>query len=271
MRKTNNKPIGVFDSGIGGLTIAKEIIKRLPNESIVYLGDTARVPYGSRPKEVIVGFAGELADFLLKRGVKCLVAACNTISAVALGEIEKVSPVPVIGVVNPAVKKAVLKTKNKKIGVIGTQGTIQSRAYELAIRNMDSGIKVFSAGCPLFVPLIEEGLHRHEATRLVAEDYLKEIISSNVDTLILGCTHYPLLYETIAKTVGPKVTLVDSAGPTTEELIALLRQNHLLAVQNNPTYEFFVTDAPERVYRVAGRFFGEALNGNLKRVTLPTP
>ena len=268
MLKAKNQPIGIFDSGIGGLTVTKEIVKKLPNESIIYLGDTARVPYGTRSKEVVTKFALELSDFLLKRGVKCLVVACNTISSVALKEIEKISKVPVIGVVKPAVKRAIQSTKSKKIGVIGTQGTIQSKAYENEISRIDPEIKVVSVGCPLFVPLAEEGLHKHKATKLVAKDYLKEIIAAKVDTLILGCTHYPLLYETIAETVGPDVVLIDSARPTTEELIKMLQDQDLLAETSHPTYEFLVTDAPERVYRVAGRFFGEAINGRLKKISL---
>lgn len=270
MRKAKNKPIGIFDSGIGGLTVTKEIVKRLPGESIIYLGDTARVPYGTRSKEVITKFALELTDFLLKREVKCLVVACNTISAVALGEIEKISKIPVIGVVKPAVKRAIQSTKIKKIGVIGTPGTIQSKAYENEIRKIDPKITVVSVGCPLFVPLAEEGLHKHKATKLVAEDYLKEIIVAKVDTLILGCTHYPLLYEIIAETVGLNVTLIDSARPTTEQLRKILQEMNLLAEDSNPTYEFLVTDAPERVYKVAGRFFGETINGKLRQVDLPT-
>ncbi len=253
-----SSPIGIFDSGIGGLTVAKEIINRLPNESIIYLGDTARVPYGTRSKEIVTKFALELEDYLLKRNVKCLVVACNTISAVALREIEKISPVPVIGVLKSTVKNAVSATKNKKIGVIGTQGTIQSKAYELAIKNIDPEIEVFSVACPLFVPLAEEGLQNHQAAKLLANDYLKSIIEAGVDTLVLGCTHYPLLLETIAETVGSKVTLIDSAKPTTEELIRILQEKNLLSDGNNPTHEFLVTDAPARVQKAANRFFGSA-------------
>lgn len=264
----NNDPIGIFDSGIGGLTVAKEIVKQLPNESIIYLGDTARVPYGTRSKEIIKKFALELVDFLLKRKVKCLVVACNTISSVALSEIEKVSPVPVIGVVKPAVKKAASVTNNKKIGVIGTQGTINSRAYEIEIKNIDPEIKVYSVACPLFVPLAEEGLHKHKATKLVVEDYLKEIISADVDTLVLGCTHYPLLQEAIAETVGSKVALIDSAKPTAEELMNILQQNDLLADNSNPSYEFLVTDAPDRVQKVANRFFGSTCKFASKLVSI---
>ena len=264
----NNNPIGVFDSGIGGLTVTKEIVKQLPSESIVYLGDTARVPYGTRSTEVITQFGKELAAFLLNRHVKCLVVACNTISAVALDEIERISTVPVVGVVEPAVKQAVKVTKNKKIGVIGTQGTIRSRVYEQKIKNLDPSVEIFSVGCPLFVPLAEEGLDQHEATKLVAEDYLEEIVKSGIDTLILGCTHYPLLLDAISETVGPDVTLIDSAIPTTEELKRILEEKGLLSDSQNPTMNFLVTDAPERIMQVASRFFGKDLAGKIKKITL---
>lgn len=268
--RTSKRPIGIFDSGIGGLTVAKEILKALPNESIIYLGDTARVPYGTRSKEVITEFAKELTKFLLKRNVKALVVACNTISAVALEEIEKISTVPVIGVVKPAAKKAVQVTKNKRIGVIGTQGTIQSRAYENGIKKLNPNIKVFSVGCPLFVPLAEEGLHNDKVTKLVAEDYLQDLTVSKIDTLILGCTHYPLLLQAIADTVGDGVILIDSAKPTVEELKRILEEKNLLSNGNSFSHEFFVTDAPDRVYDVAGHFFGGELKSKLKKVTLPT-
>lgn len=265
----NNNPIGIFDSGIGGLTVAKEVVKRLPNESIIYLGDTARVPYGTRSKEVITQFAKELTNFLLKRNVKTLVVACNTISAVALSEIEKMSPVPVIGVVKPAVKKALEVTKNKRIGVIGTQGTIQSKAYEDEIKSKDAVAQVFSVGCPLFVPLAEEGLHNDKVTKLVAEDYLHDLTSSRIDTLILGCTHYPLLLKAISETVGDGVKLVDSAEPTVDELINILENENMLSDGSKITHEFFVTDAPERVFKIAKHFFGSEMKNKIKKVTLP--
>lgn len=263
-----SNPIGIFDSGIGGLTVAREIVRELPNESIIYLGDTARVPYGTRSKEVVTQFGKELANFLIKRGVKCLVVACNTISAVALDEIEKLSNVPVIGVVKPAAIEAVKATKNKRIGVIGTQGTIRSKAYEQDLKKIDPGVEVFSVGCPLFVPLAEEGLDNHEATKLVAEDYLEEIVKSGIDTLILGCTHYPLLLETIAETVGPGVTLIDSAVPTTKDLKKILAEKNLFSDSQNPSLEFLVTDAPERILQVASRFFGTDLKDKIKKITL---
>lgn len=264
----NNSPIGIFDSGIGGLTVAKEIAKKLPQESLIYIGDTARVPYGTRSKEVVTKFALELTNFLLRRKVKCLVVACNTISSLSLDEIKRVSPVPVVDVVKPAVKKAILVTKNKRVGVIGTQGTILSGAYENEIKKIDTKIRVFSVGCPLFVPLAEEGLQKHKATELVAEDYLDELAVFKIDTLILGCTHYPILYKAIVEAIGPKVALVDSAEPTTEELERILYETGLLSENKNPKYEFFVTDAPERVFKVASRFFGEIMEGKLKKVSL---
>ncbi len=264
----NNGSIGIFDSGIGGLTVAREIVRQLPDEGIIYLGDTARVPYGTRSKEIITKFALELVEYLLKRNVKCLVVACNTISSVALSEIEKVSPVPVMGVVKPAAKKAVSVIKNNKIGVISTVDTIQSKAYEKEIKKIDPEIEVFSVACPLFVPLVEEGLQNHQAAKLLANDYLKSIIEADVDTLVLGCTHYPLLIDVIAETVGSKVTLIDSAKPTTEELIRILQEKNLLSDGNNPTHEFLVTDAPDRVQKVANRFFGSAYKFSCQLVSI---
>lgn len=264
----NKNPIGIFDSGIGGLTVTREVINALPYESIVYLGDTARIPYGTRSKEVITKFALELVNFLLKKGVKVLVVACNTISANSLEEIKKVSPVPVIGVIKPAIKAAIETTKNNKIGVIGTPGTINSKSYETGIKNADSSMEVVSVAAPLFVPIAEEGFSEHIATAMIAQEYLKEIKSSGVDTLILGCTHYPLLDDVIQKTVGDSITLVDSAKPTAEELKKILEDNDLLTDEKNPEYKFFVTDAPERVYKVASTFFGDELDDSIEKVTL---
>lgn len=265
----NNNPIGIFDSGIGGLTVTKEIIKILPKESIIYLGDTARVPYGTRSKEVITKFALELANVLLKRKVKCLVVACNTISATCLSEIEKISPVPVIGVIDPTIEKAIKTTKNNKVGVIGTVGTINSDIYDKKIKKTNSKIKLKSFACPLFVPIAEEGLISHQATKLIAKDYLYHLKKEEIDTLILGCTHYPVLAKVIQEVMGTKVTLVDSAKPTAEKLKKLLEDLNLVSTKS-PKYEFLVTDAPKRVLKVGSRFFGKVLNGNLKQLTLPT-
>lgn len=260
-------PIGVFDSGIGGLTVAKEIIKLLPNESIIYLGDTARVPYGTRSPEVVTKFALELVNFLLERNIKCLVVACNTISAVCLDKIKKVSPVPVLGVIQPAVKKAVQLSKGR-IGIIGTAGTIRSRSYEKEIKKLKKNVRVYSSVCPLFVPLAEEGLSQSDATKLIARQYLDRLIKKDIDTLILGCTHYPILEKVIKEVMGDKVVLIDSAKPTAEDLKKILQDKHLLNNHTTPFYEFYVTDAPERILKVAGRFFGEKLNGRLKKINL---
>lgn len=264
----NNNPIGVFDSGIGGLTVTKEIVKALPNESIIYLGDTARIPYGTRSKEIITKFALELVNFLLKQNVKYLVVACNTISANSLDEIKRISSVPVIGVVEPAIKKALTKTENHKIGVIGTQGTISSKAYENGIKNLDSTIEVISVACPLFVPIAEEGFSEREATKMIAKEYLEEIKKSGVDTLILGCTHYPILDKVIQEIVGEEITLIDSSNPTAEELKKLLVEKNLLSDGNNPKLEIYVTDAPDRVFRVASLFFGSDLKHKIKKISL---
>lgn len=262
-----NNPIGIFDSGIGGLTVTKEIIEILPFESIIYLGDTARVPYGPKSKEKVTEFALQLVKFLLEQNVKCLVIACNTISANSLNMIRKVSPVPVVEVIEPAVKKAVFKTRKKRIGVIGTQGTIQSKAYNQAILKLDPKIRVVSCACPLFVPLVEEGV-RGERVNLLAKEYLAEIIREDIDTLILGCTHYPLLLEAIKKVTGDGIFLIDSAKPTAQELKKILEEKNLLSENSDPTHQFFVTDAPERVFDVAGHFFGSELRSKIRKVSL---
>lgn len=265
----NNAPIGIFDSGIGGLTVAKQIIKSLPHENIIYLGDTARVPYGPRSKEVVTKFALEMAQFMKKRKVKALVIACNTISGLSYDEVkEAIYPAITLGVIKPAVREAIETTRNNKIGIIGTVGTIKSGSYQKMLKFYDSGAEIFSSACPLFVPLAEEGMGNHNAAKLIAKDYLKQFVDNGVDTLVLGCTHYPLLYQAITETMGKNVTLIDSAKPTADMLKERLEEAGMLSDNPNPTHEFFVTDAPERVIKVAGRFFGEQLDGKLKKVNL---
>lgn len=259
-----NLPIGVFDSGIGGLTVVKEIINELPNESIIYLGDTARVPYGTRGKKVITKFALELVQFLLKRQVKILVVACNTISATCLEEIKKLSPIPVLGVIKPAARQALKTTRISRVGIIGTKATISSGVYE---KELGKEIQVIAQACPLFVPLAEEGLVNSSATKLIARTYLKKF-SNKIDTLILGCTHYPVLKKVIQQVVGKKITLIDSAQPTAKLLKKLLEEKNLLSKNKKPHYQFFVTDSPQRVYGVASQFFGTKLKGKIKKVTL---
>ena len=264
-------PIGIFDSGIGGLTVAKEIIKVLPHESIIYLGDTARVPYGTRDKKTITRFSLELTRFLLKQRVKALVVACNTISATCLPEIQKVSPVPVIGVINATIQEALKASGNQSIGIIGTRATINSKAYEKSIKKSNAGVKIVSQPCPLFVPLAEEGFISHKASGIIADEYLGIFKNSKIDTLILGCTHYPILAKLIQKSVGKKIRLVDSALPTAKALKALLQEKNLLNNSSKkPKLKFYVTDAPERVYKIANLFFDNKFPGKLEKTDLLT-
>ena len=264
----DNRPIGIFDSGIGGLTVFKEVLIELPNESIIYLGDTARVPYGTRSKDIIKKFALELVEFLIKKNVKCLVASCNTISSTCLEAIQKHSNIPILGVVDPAVKEAIRTSKNKRIGVIGTNATIESKIYEKKIKKIDPKSQVFTGSGSLFVPLIEEGLSNHSSTKKIAEDYLSRFDKTEIDTLILAFTHFPLMTEIIQEIMGKKVKLVDSAKPTARQLKEILKAKKMVRGESKkPEYEIFVTDAPDRVYKVAQRFFGNKLPVKPKKVT----
>ncbi len=264
----NNKPIGIFDSGIGGLTVLHEIIRTLPHENLIYLGDTARVPYGSRDKDIITQFSLELTKFLLKEDPKALVVACNTISATCLEAIQTMSPVPVIGVIEPTIKEAVKMTKTSHIGVIGTRATIASKMYEEEIHSLHYDMQITAKACPLFVPLAEEGWFSHPASRLIADEYLKDLRDTTIDTLILGCTHYPLLKNTIQEAVGEKIKLIDSARPTADALKQLLEDNNLLRTEGKPEYKFFVTDSPTISERTAHTFFNGAFPGRLEKVAL---
>lgn len=253
--KQDSRPIGVFDSGIGGLTVVKEIIKELPSESIIYLGDTARVPYGTRSKGVVTKFALELAKFLLAKKVKCLVVACSTISANYLSEIKRLSPVPVVDVISPTIVAA-----SGKVGVIATASTINSKAY--------SKVAVISRACPLFVPLAEEGMTAGVAVGEIARGYLLDLKKAKIDTLILGCTHYPLLHRAIAKTIGSKVKLIESGKPTAKKLREILEKRGLLTTNPKPRYKFYFTDAPKRVKKVAQTFLGYPLPGKIVKIEL---
>lgn len=266
----NNQPIGIFDSGIGGLTVAHAIINELPDESTVYLGDTARVPYGTRDKDVITEFALQLTGRLLREKVKALIVACNTISATCLDEIKKASPVPVIDVIQPTVDEAVRKTKNLNIGVIGTHATIESQIYNEKIKELNPNIRIYTQACPLFVPLAEEGFQEHPSTKLIAEEYLAGLRTSGIDTLILGCTHYPLLKKIIQEVIGEQVTLIDSAQPTADALKQLLIEKNLL---NNDqpqttTEKFYVTNTPELGQKSVDLFFGDSHNIKLEKIVL---
>ena len=260
------QPIGVFDSGIGGLTVVKALIEEMPAESIVYFGDTARVPYGTKSKSTIVKFSLENVEFLLRYGVKCIVIACNTSSSWALPTLRKYFKVPIVGVIRPGALAAVRQTKNKRVGVIGTNATINSRAYEMAIHRIDPTIKVFSQSCPLFVPLVEEGWLNGPICQQVAQKYLEPMKKQHIDTLILGCTHYPLLASTIQHVLGPSVTLVDSAKQTTTEVRGVLMGTDALTeARGHARYRFFVTDEPTHFSRVGHRFLGQLI-GSVERV-----
>ncbi|MGD0283626.1 MAG: glutamate racemase [Dissulfurispiraceae bacterium] len=250
----NSRPIGIFDSGIGGLTVLKEVSSLLPYENIVYLGDTARVPYGTRSPETVIRYSFECTEFLLKQDIKLLVVACNTVSAISLHAICSRVSIPVIGVIEPGARAAVNATKNKKIGIIGTETTIKSSAYSEAVKAMEHDIEVYSLACPLFVPLVEEGWTEGVITRLVVERYLTEVKEKGADTLLLGCTHYPLLKEVIQGVMG-NVRLVDSAIETALALEQLLVDNRMSAREEaSGTRRFFVTDSPEKFILVGERF-----------------
>jgi len=250
-----NRPIGVFDSGIGGLTVLKEIIKEMPSEGTIYLGDTARVPYGIRSPETVIRYSLENTRFLFSKDIKFLVVACNTASSVSLDKIKSVVPIPVIGVIEPGAKAAVKATRNKKIGIIGTEATVRSDSYKMLIQAIDKDVEVTALPCPLFVPLVEEGWTDGEITSLIAEKYLKEIKNKDIDTLVLGCTHYPLLKKVISKVMGETVSLIDSAVEVAKDVRTILETSGLNRKQGvSPPREFYVTDSPFRFVKVGERF-----------------
>ena len=259
------RPIGVFDSGVGGLTVVKELIRQLPNEDIVYFGDTARVPYGIKSKETIIRFSIENILFLLKQDVKLICIACNTVSSVALPVIKNHFKVPIVGVLNPGVREAVYATRNKHIGVIGTKGTIKSRAYENEIKQLDPEVKVTAVACPLFVPFVEEGWFSGDVVLKVAKTYLKPLKDANVDTVILGCTHYPLLKHVIKQVLGKNVILIDSAKQVAIEVKDILAAEGALNCKHLGKHQFFVSDNPEWFNNLADRFLGSSIK-NVKRV-----
>ncbi len=251
----HNSPIGVFDSGVGGLTVAREIMRQLPNERIVYFGDTARVPYGNKSRETVTKYSRQIVHFLKNQQVKAIVVACNTASAYALEELEHEVDIPIIGVVKPGARAALLTTKNKKVGVVATEATIHSGIYSRYIEENDAGVSVLEKACPLFVPLVEEGLWEDPVTDEIARRYLSELIDSGIDTLILGCTHYPMLRSTVAKIMGKGVTLVNPAYETARELKLLLAEQGLES-EHRPglgteLYRFYVSDGAEKFKRFA--------------------
>jgi glutamate racemase len=259
-QELRSRPIGVFDSGIGGLTVVRELLTQLPEESIVYFGDTARVPYGTKSDETVRVFALQDARFLLQQGVKLIVVACNTASSNSLDLLKKEISMPVEGVIQPGARAAVEATGSGRIGVIGTDSTIASRAYEQAIEELDGDISIFARSCPLFVPLAEEGWIDDPITAQVAERYLSHLRRCRVDVLVLGCTHYPLLKNIIARTMGPEVTLIDSATATAAEVGRILDREALRSESGRPPeHHLYVSDLPRRFGEVGERFLGSSL------------
>jgi glutamate racemase len=279
---SDDRPIGVFDSGLGGLTVVRELNRLMPGERIVYLGDTARCPYGGRSEETIRTFGMQDAGFLMDHDIKLLIAACNTVSSVALDHIERsIKDIPVIGVVMPGARAAVLRTAERKIGIVGTSATVRAGAYARAIQSLDQNIKVFGKACPLFVPLVEEGLLDHDITRLAVQHYLTEFMDRGVDCIILGCTHYPLLMPVVQEMVGTQTHLLDSALWTAKEVQDILMALNALSSGKERGLEssrFFVTDLTPRFKELAVSFLGTDLPAieavsleKLTKICIPAP
>lgn len=265
---SNSKPIGVFDSGIGGLTVVKRFAANLPNENIVYFGDTARVPYGSKSNSTVIDYSIQNSNFLMGKDVKAIVVACNTASSVALSQLKDRFSVPVIGMIVPGAQMAIRYTKNKKIGVIGTRSTINNKAYSNKILDLDQSVNVMEKACPLFVPIAEEGWINHRATFEIAEEYLKDLKNFEIDTLVLGCTHYPILANVIQQVIGKKVELIDSGVASAEVLKSELKK---LGIENDSNKtgsdEFYVSDIPTTFVTVAELFLGRRIDG-VKKVDI---
>lgn len=248
---SSNAPIGVFDSGVGGLTVVKEIMGQLPGESIVYFGDTARVPYGSKSKETIIGYTRQIIKFLKTKDVKAIVIACNTASALAYDTVKNESEIPIIEMIHPGARSAAETTKNGNIGIIATEATIRSGMYKEFLSKTDSSVNVYGKACPLLVPLVEEGWIDDPITFEVAKRYIQELMQFDIDTLVLGCTHYPLLRKTIKKVVGENVNLVNPAYETAKSLKDLLAKKELLNENDSPEHKFYVSDGAEKFRQFA--------------------
>ena len=268
MKADRQAPIGVFDSGVGGLTVVREIMRNLPDERIVYFGDTARVPYGSKSKNTVIRYSRQIVHFLETQQVKAIVIACNTASALALDTIEKEIDLPIIGVVKPGAQMAVETTQNKRVGVIATESTIQSGLYQQLITEADPAITVYGKPCPLFVPLVEEGWTKDPITEEVARRYLAEILDKDIDTLIMGCTHYPLLTEIIADIMGPGVTLIDSGAAAARVLRQTLSDRGALAQRDHGTLTLYASDRPEDFGALAGQFLRRPLESAVQHVDI---
>lgn len=269
MNQNKQAPIGVFDSGVGGLTVAREIMRNLPGERIVYFGDTARVPYGSKSKDIVLKYSRQIVRFLQTQDVKAIVVACNTASAMALETIREEIDIPIIGVVKPGAKVAAQTTRNKKIGLIGTRGTVKSELYPAIIHEYDPQIQVIGQACPLLVPLVEEGWLKDEVTVEVAKRYLDPLLEQGVDTLILGCTHYPLLADVIGDVMGPGVELVSAGEESAFELKRMLKTRDLRAdEERRGETEFYVSDRVEDFEQTASLFLQEDLYHMARRIDI---
>lgn len=257
----DSRPIGVFDSGIGGLTVVKEIMEQLPNEDIVYFGDTARVPYGTKSKETVTRYSFQCIKFLLEKNVKAIVVACNTASASSLDAAKQSFDIPFIGVVEPGAITACQTTKSNKIGIIGTEGTVSSGAYEKAINIINDNVKILLKACPLFVPIAEEGWQNTEIARLTAYEYLTDLKEKGIDALVMACTHYPLLENTISKVMGENIVLVNPAYETAKSLKDILNE---LSLQNKDgaktEYEFYVSDNPVKFKKIGENFLSKPIS-----------
>lgn len=262
-----NLPIGVFDSGVGGLTIVKQIHNLLPKESIIYLGDTARVPYGIKSPQTVIRFTQEAISFFMGKGIKLLLIACNTSSSLALPHLKDGYDFPICGVIEPGVEEALKVSRVKRIGVIGTKATIESKVYEIKLKERDPQVKVYSCACPLFVPLVEEGWLKEQITYQVAERYLSDLRGKKIDTLILGCTHYPLIKDVIKYVMGEGVALIDSAEAVVKEVKEILRRKGLESEGGDPHYEFYVTDEPSQ-FKKLSRLFLEDMVEDVKKIDL---
>ncbi len=261
---TSDAGIGIFDSGVGGLTVLQRLLETVPREHLIYLGDTARHPYGTKSAAVVARYSIENTQFLVDKGVKMIVVACNSASAVALDTLRERFEVPVIGVIEPGARAAVATTRNRKVGVIGTEATIASGSYTRALRALEPELEIYTRACPLFVPLAEEGWVENDVAREAAALYLASLRQSRIDTLVLGCTHYPLLARTIADYLGPEVQLIDSAAETARDVVATLGARTLARPSGRGSASFFVTDVPDRFTKIGGRFLGSAVDSAVR-------
>lgn len=256
---TQHRAIGLFDSGIGGLTVMQQIMQKLPQESLIYFGDTARLPYGGKSQETVLRYSIENAIFLMDKGIKLLVVACNTASAFALERLRQIFNIPVIGVIEPGAEKAAAVTRHQRIAILGTKGTIQSGAYQTAIRQRLPDAALFPIACPLFVPLVEENFLHHPAAQLVVKEYLRCLQDQQIDTILLGCTHYPLLKTLIEEELGPDIAIVDSASTCAEKVAAILDDYQIASSSSDVSYQYYVSDDPNKFSEQGHRLFGHQL------------